>query len=192
MRITLTESQLFGMIKDIIMESLACMGANYYNVRKLAHDVKNGDSDAIEQAAIMMAKKVPAKSVLIPVPNHSGKAEYTLKLAQRIAQLSNSTAIDILSAKPRSGHLYTVKMKNKGIAPEYDLGFTTSKDENTENILKSARNIILIDNVVDSGMTYQQAENAIRKTYGVNPWMLSLGVVSNPKDTSRNIVRSTY
>jgi len=188
----LTESKFFSLIRESVLEALACLGASYNNVRRLAHDVKTGDSDAIEQAAILMSRKVPANSILIPVPNHSGKADYTLRMAKRIAQLSKSEVLDIIKATPREGTLYTTKIKNKGIAKEQNLGFSVLKSNTVSEKLKNTRNVILIDNVVDSGMTYQQAEERVREAYGVKPWMLSLGAVENPKDTSRDIIRSVF
>ena len=190
--ITLTEGRFYDLIRESVLEALACLGASYNNVRLLAHDVKSGDSDAIEMAAILMSKKVPANSILIPIPNHGGRADYTLKMAARIAQLSKSEVLDIITAIPRKNTLYTAKKQNKWIADEITLGFRVVRDNHVAQKIQRARNVILIDNVVDSGMTYQQAEKAVRDAYGVKPWMLSLGAVENPKDTSRDIIRSVF
>lgn len=77
----ITENELSQLIREAIDETLACLGAAYTRqISHLAHAVKDGDSDAIDQASLMLAKFVPPKSVLIPIPSHTGEATYTLKL----------------------------------------------------------------------------------------------------------------
>lgn len=192
MKISLTESDIRKIVKTVLEEELACMGTNYVKVRELAHNIKLGNSDAIETAAISMSRKIPRGSILIPVPQHTGNAEYTLKLSKRIAELSGCKVMDILKAAPREDTLFSRKKMNGGVVKEYSLGFYVVGDDNTGEKLKSARDIILIDNVVDSGMTYAQAAMTIEKAYGISPWMFSVGVVVNPKDPTRNIVRSVF
>ena len=58
--------------------------------------------------------------------------------------------------------------------------------------MKSARNVILVDNVIDSGTTYEQSREAIKQAYGVDAWLLSLGAVTEPKDKSCDVIRSIY
>lgn len=188
----LTESYIRKVVESVLEEELACMGADYAKVRELAHSVKRGEADAIEVAAISMARKIPRGSILIPVPQHTGNAEYTLKLSKRIAELSGCMVMDILKAAPREDTLFTRKKMNGGVVKEYSLGFYVVGGANTGEKLKSTRDVILIDNVVDSGMTYAQAAMAIEKAYGISPWMFSVGVVVNPKDPTRNIVRSVF
>jgi len=192
MRIVLTESNLRQIIKDILKEELACMGSNYIKVQDLTKEIKYGDDEAIEKAAISMSKRIPKGSILIPVPQHSGRAEYTLKLSNRIANLSGCEVLDILKSDPREETLFSKKKKNGGVVKDYSLGFYVADNEEIGNKLKSARNVILIDNVVDSGMTYEQAAKAIENAYGISPWMFSVGVVTNPKDPTRNIIRSVF
>lgn len=188
----MTESNLRQIIKDILKEELACMGSNYIKVQDLTKEIKYGDDEAIEKAAISMSKRIPKGSILIPVPQHSGRAEYTLKLSNRIANLSGCEVLDILKSDPREETLFSKKKKNGGVVKDYSLGFYVADNEEIGNKLKSARNVILIDNVVDSGMTYEQAAKAIENAYGISPWMFSVGVVTNPKDPTRNIIRSVF
>ena len=192
MRISLTESDIRNVVKSVLEEELACMGSDYAKVRDLAKNIKYGNIEAIETAAISMSKKIPRGSILIPVPQHSGNAEYTLRLSNKIAELSGCKVMDILKAAPREYTLFSRKKMNGGVVKEYSLGFYVVGDDSTESTLKSATNVILIDNVVDSGMTYAQAAMAIEKAYAISPWMFSVGVVINPKDPTRNIVRSVF
>lgn len=179
-----------GVVYRLIAETSACLGADYNSVRHLAHDVKSGNLDAIDKASLIMMNYVPANSVLMPIPSHEGKATYTLKLAQFIAKRTKSRVLDILYSDPRE-MLY--KQKRKGVdVSRINLGFNVIQDEKIEKALKTTRNIILIDNVVDSGATYEQAKAAIRDVYGVEAWMLSLGAVVDPKNKGYDVIRSTY
>ena len=192
--IHLTEEHIRNLIKEVLnelYETSACLGASYAAVRHLAHDVKAGDLDAIDRAALLMSKYVPPRSVLIPIPQHSGKAEYTLKLANRIAQLSKATVIDVLSMAKRDTTLYVQKQRGANIN-NLNLGFSVHYDPSIAQQLKSARNVILIDNVIDSGLTYDQSREAIKQAYNVDAWLLTLGAVTNPKDKSRDVIRSIY
>lgn len=190
----LTEEHLRNIIREALTElseTSACLGAPYYSVRWLCHDVKSGDMDAIDRAAILMHKYVPSNSVLIPIPQHTGKAEYTLKLAKRIAQLSKSVVMDVLRIKQRNTTLYLQKKRGADVS-NLDLGVTAVYDESIAEKIKSARNVILIDNAIDSGLTYDQSRDAVKQTYGVDAWLLTLGAVVEPKDKSRDVIRSTY
>ena len=188
--IYLTEEQIEA-IKNQLSETSACLGASYGMVRHLAHDVKAGDLEAIDKAALLMHKYVPVGSVLIPIPQHTGKAEYTLKLAQRIAQLSKAKVFDVLSMQPQKTTLYMQKKRGVDLSSK-DLGFSTYYDPSCAEAIKKARNVILIDNAIDSGMTYDQSREAIKQAYGVDAWLLTLGAVTNPKDKSRDVIRSIY
>ena len=193
-RVILNEEDMRRLIRSVICEVLnetsACLGISYASVRHLAHDVKEGDLDAIDKASLLMKRYVPPGSILVPIPQHSGKAEYTLKMANRIAQLSKSKVCDVLSSPPRQ-NLYIQKMRGADPSKK-NLGFTAWYDENIAKLMKSARNVILIDNAIDSGTTYNQAREAIRQSYNDDAWLLTLGAVVNPKDKSQDVIRSTY
>ena len=193
--IRLTENRLMGIIKNIILETLASLGGNYAKrIRYLCHAVKEGDIVAIDEASLIMAKYVPSGSILIPIPSHGGKATYTLKLAQFIAKRSKSKVMDILSSPSRE-RMYNLKMRNVDIQ-NVNLNFTSADDDDGSiaNRLSSVRNVILIDNVVSSGVTYEQAQKEIKRMYGVDAWMLSLGAIQNsPFDKGqKRVIRSIF
>lgn len=187
----LTESKL----RKMILETLACLGGAYKKrIRNLCHLVKEGNIVAIDEASLMLAKYVPAGSILIPIPSHEGVATYTLTLARFIAKRSKSKVMNILSSPPRE-RMYNVKMKNNDVN-NVNLNFSGASDEdgNIAKTLSNARNVILIDNVVSSGVTYEQAQRIIKQKYGVNAWMLSIGAVQNtPFDKGeKRVVRSVF
>lgn len=194
-KIILTEAKLRELISNILLETLACLGGAYQKrIRFLCHLIKDGDMDAIDEASIIMAKHVPPGSILVPIPSHNGYSTYTLTLANYIAKRSKSKVMDILSSPPRE-RMYNLKF-NKGDVESIDLQFSADSNDRKKigEILRSARNVILIDNVVSSGVTYKQAQEAIKKLYGVDAWMLSLGAVLNsPYDRKeKRVLRSTF
>lgn len=191
----ISESKLRTLIKEAIMETLACLGGEYNKrFRHLCHDVKAGDIEAIDTASIILSKYVPPRSVLIPIPSHTGESTYTLKLAKFIAKRSNAKVLNILSSQPRE-KMYNLKMNGSDIN-KINLGFNVSPDNDGQiaQILSNARNIILIDNVVSSGVTYEQAQKVIKEKYGVDAWMLSLGAIEkSPYDKGeKRVIRSTF
>ena len=193
-KIIITENKLYEIISQVIRQVLdetsACLGAEYGSVRNLAHEVKAGDKDAIDKASLIMMNYVPANSILIPIPSHTGKATYTLTLANFIAKRTKSRVLDILSSDARE-MLYKQKIRGVDIS-KINLGFRTDKKDEIGRLLHSVRNVILIDNVIDSGATYEQAKSVIKDTYGVDAWLLSLGAIENPKNKSYDVIRSIY
>ena len=194
-KLLISETKLRSLIRGIILETLASLGGAYRKrIRYLCHLVKEGDIEAIDEASLILAKYVPAGSILIPVPSHGGVATYTLKLAQFIAKRSKSKVMDILSSPARE-RMYNLKMQ-KADVKNVNLNFSAASDVDGQiaQKLAGARNVILIDNVVSSGITYEQVQKAIKDKYGVDAWMLSLGAVENsPYDRGeKRVIRSTF
>ena len=77
-----------------------------------------------------------------------------------------------------------------------NLNFSGAVDDDGSiaNRLSAVRNVILIDNVVSSGVTYEQAQKEIKRRYGVDAWMLSLGAIQNsPFDRGqKRVIRSIF
>ena len=102
--------------------------------------------------------------------------------------------MDILSSPSRE-RMYNLKTQ-KADVKNINLNFSAASDDNGRiaNALANARNVILVDNVVSSGVTYEQAQKEIKQKYGVDAWMLSLGAVENsPYDKGeKRVLRSTF
>lgn len=181
-----------GRFQALLAETFASLGAPYASVRGLAHEVKAGDLDAIDRAALIMRRWTPPNSILIPIPNHGGVADYTMKLAQRIAQLSKSTVLDVLTMKGNGGEsLYNLKKSGEKVSGR-NLGMRCQWSREYQEMIRKSRNVILIDNVLDSGTTASQAREAVKAAYGVDAWPLTLGAVVEPSEKSNDIIRSFY
>lgn len=170
---------------------MRCEGYPYYEfARELAHRVKEGDKDAIHKAATLLWKKIPRGSVLVPIPSHYGVATYTMDLARELGELAHVPVVDALRCSPRDT-LYGKKLQGRR-PQDIDLGIYSSNDVVTSKILSRATNVILVDNVVDSGLTYKASMEKLREKYGVDSWMLSIGVVTSPKEDPYGVERILY
>ena len=144
---------------------------SYYNskdTRKICHDVKKNDnSDEYKFAIETIAKyhasqlKNKEKCVLIPAPNHSGKAEYTYQIARHI--MLNSPVPtrfmikDILGCKPHDT-LYDLKKYGK----EPDFSFFLNDESFDYKILKEAGwGFYFVDNNIATGYTFNKAAELI-------------------------------
>lgn len=178
------------LLRSIIRETLVALGGAYRGrIRRLAHLVKQGDTAALREASALLSSYVPEGSILVPVPSHSGVSTYTKVLADLIARRSASTVLDILSSDARP-MLY--RSKSEGGDPETLPPFKVSGDVGDR--LRGASDVILVDNVVDSGVTFQRAHDALKRRYGVEAWMLSLGVVEHPSwdPDEERVLRSSF
>lgn len=68
----------------------------YYSVpglRDLCHAVKSRDDDALTESAEWLSDVVDKYDLegysIIPIPNHSGRAEYTLEILKRLRRIRN-------------------------------------------------------------------------------------------------------
>ena len=88
--------------------------APYPKVRQLAHGLKDGDYASICKAADMMADGIREMAagrncVLVPIPNHHGRAVYTKTLANEISRRTGIPTWDILSCRPHMPLHYAKK-----------------------------------------------------------------------------------
>lgn len=87
---------------------------SYVEFRDLCHGVKCGDPRAIEDAALYFSNtgEIKSDSILVPVPQHVGRATYMLAVAEQISRLTGCTVKDVLRCKPRPSRYET---KKKGL-----------------------------------------------------------------------------
>ena len=135
-------------------------------LRELCHAVKQRDENAMTVAAECLSDIVTLYHLdgfhIIPIPNHSGKAEYTLEILKRLKKLSDITIDDILVGSQHET-MYDAKKSGNPLSKD-KFGFRITKDLTT-------RNTILFDNVIGSGTTYFAALEAI----GIELPLLVLG-----------------
>lgn len=138
----------------------------YYkdNARFLCHAVKENNYESILQMAfeIVQMYDIPQKSILVPAPQHTGRAIYTLALANRIAELTGAVVKDILHCRPHDS-LYYARKYNKD----------SSLELYTSQMIDQEKNIFFVDNVICTGKTFLAAQKALNKqiqplVYAVN------------------------
>lgn len=84
--------------------------------------------------------------MLIPAPQHTGRAEYTLEIAKIISQVSRAFIADVLRRIP-SKTLYEKKYEGQELDPEMYL----------EGSIPAAERYFFVDNVISTGTTYRTA-----------------------------------
>ena len=147
--------------------------APYPKVRQLAHGLKDGDYASICKAADMMADGIREMAagrncVLVPIPNHRGRAVYTKTLANEISRRTGFPTWDILSCRPHMPLHYAKKndLKPEGIYLKLNL-YRQVPEQFTP---------IVIDNVLDTGYT---AGAAIKAVGHPNTMLAVLGHTKN-------------
>ena len=132
-----------------------CLVAGYYQdleLNTLAKKIKDGDGLAIGLAAEKMSPLVKKGDILVPVPSHNGRAEYTLTLSRQIAELTGAVVMDALAGEKRES---SYLLKKKGIMSQAeDLGFRLIGEIPEGHVL-------VVDNVIASGNTARAAVDII-------------------------------
>lgn len=136
-------------------------------LRELCHAVKQRNNDALTAAAECLSDIVSLYGLdgfhIIPIPNHSGRAEYTLEILKRLKTLRHDIEIDDILIGAEHQTMYD-KKKSGGVLSSDELGFRL-----TGNL--RSRNTILFDNVIGTGTTYFAAMDAV----GIEMPLLVLG-----------------
>jgi len=183
------ELELMKRTKDKVeikeVRVLGSYGKMYHNaevyphsLRKLSKDVKKSDTTAIAMAALLLSQIITSNAVLIPVPQSSGKADYTLELANTIRIIRRDCeVVDILSGTPRK-KLYDIK-KTKTSLKGVRTGLKVKENADCKETLQSNSNIFLLDNVVNTGFTFNRARKALRKYVKIEPSLLAISATSN-------------
>ena len=149
-----------------------------HSLRKLSKDVKKNDTTAIAIAALLLSKILTPNAVLIPVPQSSGKADYTLELANTIKIIRQDCEVaDILSGTPRK-KLYDIK-KTKTSLKGVKTGLKVKENADCIETLHSRSDVFLLDNVVNTGFTFNRARKALRKYVKIEPSLLAISATSN-------------
>lgn len=129
-------------------------------------------------AALLLSKLISPNSVLIPIPQSSGKAEYTLELANTIRIIRQDCVVaDILSGLPRK-KLYDIKKSRKSLKG-VRFGLKVKDDYNCSDKVQSDSKIFFLDNVLNTGFTFNRARVALRKIVKVEPSVLAISATRN-------------
>ena len=132
----------------------------YEKVRDDCHAVKAGDQEAIRRHAARIAAALPDRSLLIPIPSHTGRATYTSRLAWAIVRearpLRKECFIrDVAICTPRES-LCTLKQSGRDISKakvEFRFRNEAFNKKELEYFRNSGFRQVLVDNVMDTGTT---------------------------------------
>lgn len=122
-------------------------------IREFSHGIKDRDPQALKMMThfILDNDMIRKGDLIIPAPQHEGKAIYTLQIAEMIADETGAIVIDILHSKERKT-LYEQKLSGTVSAPLFIADY--------KNLPKNKR-IFFLDNVIDTGATLRAAERAV-------------------------------
>lgn len=126
-------------------------GEDYRNAVKLVADY------------MMHLGIVSDRDYLIPVPQHTGRAEYTLDIAEMLSGLTGAKVLDVLGRVP-SDSWYDLKKKGVTEMPSF---FLKSRDVPSEGRL------FFLDNVLSTGTTYAKVSSLFSEK--LTPLVYALG-----------------
>ena len=135
------------------MELNIVFSKKYTEVRDLCQEMKRGDISVINPFLDEIAEALPTKSLLVPMPQSSGKAEYTEKLAIAIAEHCNNLGTDktavVLDCLCGYVHDSVCGRKAKGEPfDDIDFGFVyrDGADSRVKALADKGWEVILVDN----------------------------------------------
>lgn len=125
---------------------------DYNKIKGLCKQVKINKN--LDIAAFILSKLIPNDYVVIPMPGHTGYATWSLKLADKLKLFRSDICIfDCLYEVPNDGVCESKKHKVK-LTPNIIVKY---------GYIPPKKNAILLDNVYDTGSTYNAACEAIGK-----------------------------
>lgn len=157
---------------------------------RICHAVKEGNQEAVKTMASFLARNVSEPCVLVPVPQHTGKAEYTLELAEevrRIVRAEKNVEVeiaDVLSSTPHET-LYDQKKKlKKQELTDEEINELDCGDLklNPDFKAESGKKYLALDNVYSTGKTFEETEKLIP---GIKPLVFAVGHRGKEKFLSR-------
>lgn len=132
------------------------IGRSYYGepgVREICHAVKQREDAELKEHAVQVIAEdlisrgiVTENDILIPAPQHTGNAEYTREIAERIAYVTGARVADILKCIP---HISLYEQKEMGAVPELNLYFARE--------IPKGNSYFFVDNVISTGTTFRTA-----------------------------------
>jgi hypothetical protein len=130
---------------------------DYYRtagVRETCHALKGDFGQLAQNEAICKVAKyflsqyrLNANDVIVPAPQHTGSAEYTMRIAEIIKSNTPVVIADVLGRMPEE-MLYAQKK----------IGESKCVNMFLKNTLPIVANYYFLDNVIDTGLTYLTAK----------------------------------
>lgn len=143
---------------------------NYNEVRDLCHNVKESKPcPALPVFYDEASAAMPVKAVLVPMPGSGGIASYTNEMAHELAMSINrqscgKTAV-VLNCLVGSVRDSVCRRKEAGEPfDDIEFGFRFFNEEakvRLEKFIRAGWDVILVDNVIDTGTTARAAMQAM-------------------------------
>ena len=133
-------------------------------VSEVAHGVKDHDPKAIREMAEFLSSLIKENCYLVPAPQHTGKAEYTLEICKIIERICSYdiTILDVLECSPRE----TLWAMKKAIQAQNGVASFSKEDlakvkagitlKQAFEMLKGT--VYFVDNVVSTGTTLNEVK----------------------------------
>lgn len=140
---------------------------------RVCHGVKEGDQEAKEAMADFLAKQIKEPTVLLPAPQHTGEAEYTLEIAEMIQKKLGPNMVNICNALVCDPHETMYDQKRSlaaGSANPLSAEQISSLDAGNMRWREHAAQIFgkyihwkhcLLDNVISTGRTFEEARKLV-------------------------------
>ena len=139
---------------------------------KVCHGVKEGDEKAMEEMASVLASRIHEPTVLFPCPQHTGEADYTLRIAEKIQEKLGENMVIIMNTLVTDPHepLYEQKKNmtdgGKTLTDEQIKSLNTGNMRWREDSAQIFGKYIgwkhcLLDNVISTGKTLEDARKLV-------------------------------
>lgn len=128
-------------------------------LRLLAKALKQNDNKAIGKAAALLQPLLPEDAVLIPMPSHDGRENFSTVLCNALSLLSGRPVNKLLRCKPHES-MCDAKKAAKTAGTELPYPETMMMERTDHEIIIDTP--VVIDNVIASGTTAVAALNAIQ------------------------------
>lgn len=164
----LLKEEYYNIPKDasriVDFDGMQCYVYTHGYVSEVCHGVKEHDYNSMKEMAKFMAQQIKSDCFIVPAPQHTGKAEYTLTICKLIQQYSNYkvSILDIMGCTPRDT-LYNIKkawQEQTGQKQFNDMKFKSGMYLLNE-IDDLDKDVYFVDNVISTGATYEEAKDLI-------------------------------
>lgn len=140
---------------------------------RICHAVKEGSREAKEAMADFLAKQIKEPTVLLPAPQHTGEAEYTLEIAEMIQKRLGPNMVSVCNTLVCDPHETMYDQKRSlatGSANPLSAEQISSLDAGNMRWREGAAQIFgkyihwkhcLLDNVISTGRTFEEVRKLV-------------------------------